>query len=147
MLPSRYLSHWYGFFLCIWFIGYSLGIQPIISLNPLYIAICHCFGFILLELYHILIKHQYIEPSFLLYKTSLHILPLLLLLYLGRTHIRTNAFLTLLVMTIPYLIYMGSTNKDIIDTYFGDNYPLTWDDIREICKHKNYMTCHLLQIV
>ena len=147
MLPSRYLSHWYGVFLCIWFIGYSRGIQPIISLNPFYVALVLCFGFFAIVSHHILIQGNHLETSFLMYMIVFHSAPLLLLLYLGRTHINCNALLTLVVMTLPYLIYMSSTNKDILDTYFGDTYPLTWNDIRKICKHKNYMTCHLLQIV
>ena len=58
--------------------------------------------------------------SFYVYDRLSQCAPLLLLLYLGRTHIRRNAFLTLVVMTLPYLIYMGSTNKDIVETYVGD---------------------------
>ena len=55
-----------------------------------------------------------------MYMIVFHSAPLLLLLYLGRTHINRNAFLTLVVMTLPYLIYMSSTNKDIVETYVGD---------------------------
>lgn len=148
MFPSRYISHWYGLYLLCWFTMYVTNVQKqtLVYLNPLYIAYAHCFGFILLEIYHIFVLQSDLEPSLVLYKTINHIAPLLILMWIGfRGH--KNALRNLLWITIPYVLYMLYTKQNIYEIYLTDKYPKGWKQVRKLCEKTKLPVCNLLDII
>lgn len=145
MLPSKFLSHWYGAYLYLWMFLYVCKVRGILSINPLYIVICYLYGFLVIESYHLLTATNS-NISFSACKLVMHVVPYLLLFYIVKEDLSLHpksAFITLILATLPYLIYMYNSNQSIHETYFSDTYPRTWDDLRTLCKDKDYVTCYI----
>lgn len=141
MILSKYLSHWYGFVLYLWLLAYYLNIQKITKyIDPYYIAFAFWFGYLIIEGVHTFYFKTDQQFSFLLYKILLHIIPLYTLIYINyRT---TNlAFLSLLLISIPYFIYIHSNGKTFFSVYFKDFYPRKWSDLDKLCKTNNVPIC------
>ena len=84
MILSKYLSHWYGSVLYLWLLAYYLNIQKITKyIDPYYIALAFCFGYLIIEGVHTFYFKTYQQFSFLLYKILLHIIPLYTLIYIN----------------------------------------------------------------
>ena len=141
MLLSKYASHWYGLCLYIWLFGYYFKMDSITKiLNPYYIAYVFCFGFLIIESYHVFYKKYHFQWSFLIYKILLHIIPLLILIYINYTN-TSGALLSLMAISIPYVLYMIYSNKSPVDVYFNDFYPKDWKDLDILCKTNNVPIC------
>ena len=141
MILSKYLSHWYGSVLYLWLIAYYFNIQIITkNINPYYIALLFCFGYLIIEGIHTFYYKKYQQFSFLLYKILLHITPICVLNYINY-HKTNHAFLPLLIISIPYFIYIHMNNKSLYSIYFVDFYPRKWSDLNKLCEKNNVPIC------
>ena len=76
---SKYFSHWLIIYFNIWFLGYIFNINYIIKyINPFYTSIFLLIGYIIVQLYNILIKKYKYEYSFISTTIITHVLPLIL---------------------------------------------------------------------
>tara|TARA_B100002051_G_C16729613_1_gene637443 strand:- start:446 stop:895 length:450 start_codon:yes stop_codon:yes gene_type:complete len=143
MIFSKYLSHWYGFVLYIWLLAYYFQFNIITELiNPYYIALAFCFGYLVIEACHIFYRKNYHQFSFLLYKILLHVIPLYILIYINYRE-KKGALLSFLVISIPYFIYIHKNNKSLYTVYFKDFYPTKWSDLEKLCEKNNVPICFL----
>ena len=133
---SKYFSHWLIIYFNIWFLGYIFNINYIIKyINPFYTSIFLLIGYIIIQLYNILIKKYKYEYSFLSVKIITHILPLILSYYLIKNK-HKYALINLLIIMILYIIYMNYIDRDIYYTYFIYKPPLNWKEYFKLCNNK-----------
>ena len=133
---SKYFSHWLIIYFNIWFLGYIFNINYIIKLiNPYYTSIFLLIGYIIIQLYNILLKKYKYEYSFLSVKIITHILPLILSYYLIKNK-HKYALINLLIIMILYIIYMNYIDRDIYHTYFIYKPPLNWKEYFKLCNNK-----------
>jgi hypothetical protein len=133
---SKYFSHWLIIYFNIWFLGYIFNINYIIKLiNPYYTSIFLLIGYIIIQLYNIIIKKYKYEYSFLSVKIITHILPLILSYYLIKNK-HKYALINLLIIMILYIIYMNYIDRDIYHTYFIYKPPLNWKEYFKLCNNK-----------
>ena len=133
---SKYFSHWLIIYFNIWFLGYIFNINYIIKyINPYYTSIFLLIGYIIVQLYNILIKKYKYECSFLSVKIITHILPLILSYYLIKNK-HKYALINLLIIMILYIIYMNYIDRDIYHTYFIYKPPLNWNEYFKLCDTK-----------
>jgi hypothetical protein len=135
MLP-KYISPWLSGFFLIWLFGYIFNIKIIINnINPYYTSILLLIGFIIIDLYNIIIRKYRYEYSFLFIKIMTHCLPLILSYYLLKNK-RKNALINLIIIVILYIIYIKYIDRDIYDTYFVHKAPSNWKEYLKLCKSK-----------
>lgn len=133
---SKYFSHWLIIYFNIWFLGYIFNINYIIKyINPYYTSIFLLIGYIIIQLYNIIIKKYKYEYSFLSVKIITHILPLILSYYLIKNK-HKYALINLLIIMILYIIYMNYIDRDIYHTYFIYKPPLNWKEYFKLCNNK-----------
>ena len=133
---SKYFSHWLIIYFNIWFLGYIFNINYIIKyINPYYTSIFLLIGYIIVQLYNILIKKYKYEYSFLSVKIIRHILPLILSYYLIKNK-HKYALINLLIIMILYIIYMNYIDRNIYHTYFIYKPPLNWNEYFKLCDTK-----------
>ena len=133
---SKYFSHWLIIYFNIWFLGYIFNINYIIKyINPYYTSIFSLIGYIIIQLYNILLKKYKYEYSFLSVKIITHILPLILSYYLIKNK-HKYALINLLIIMILYIIYMNYIDRDIYHTYFIYKPPLNWKEYFKLCNNK-----------
>jgi len=133
---SKYFSHWLIIYFNIWFLGYIFDINYIIKLiNPYYTSIFLLIGYIIIQLYNIIIKKYKYEYSFLSVEIITHILPLILSYYLIKNK-HKYALINLLIIMILYIIYMNYIDRDIYHTYFIYKPPLNWKEYFKLCNNK-----------
>ena len=133
---SKYFSHWLIVYFNIWFLGYIFNINYIIKyINPFYTSIFLLIGYIIVQLYNILIKKYKYEYSFLSVKIIRHILPLILSYYLIKNK-HKYALINLLIIMILYIIYMNYIDRNIYHTYFIYKPPLNWNEYFKLCDTK-----------
>ena len=133
---SKYFSHWLIIYFNIWFLGYIFDINYIIKLiNPYYTSIFLLIGYIIIQLYNILLKKYKYEYSFLSVEIITHILPLILSYYLIKNK-HKYALINLLIIMILYIIYMNYIDRDIYHTYFIYKPPLNWKEYFKLCNNK-----------
>ena len=120
----------------IWFLGYIFNINYIIKyINPFYTSIFLLIGYIIIQLYNIIIKKYKYEYSFLSITIITHILPLILSYYLIKNK-HKYALINLLIIMILYIIYMNYIDRNIYHTYFIYKPPLNWNEYFKLCKSK-----------
>ncbi len=133
---SKYFSHWLIIYFNIWFLGYIFNINYIIKLiNPYYTSIFLLIGYIIIQLYNIIIKKYKYEYSFLSVKIITHSIPLILSYYLIKNK-HKYALINLLIIMILYIIYMNYIDRDIYHTYFIYKPPLNWKEYFKLCNNK-----------
>ena len=133
---SKYFSHWLIIYFNIWFLGYIFNINYIIKLiNPYYTSIFLLIGYIIIQLYNILLKKYKYEYSFLSVTIITHIIPLILSYYLIKNK-HKYALINLLIIMILYIIYMNYIDRDIYHTYFIYKPPLNWKEYFKLCNNK-----------
>ena len=133
---SKYFSHWLIIYFNIWFLGYIFNINYIIKLiNPYYTSIFLLIGYIIIQLYNIILKKYKYEYSFLFTKIITHIIPLILSYYLIKNK-HKYALINLLIIMILYIIYMNYIDRDIYHTYFIYKPPLNWKEYFKLCNNK-----------
>ena len=133
---SKYFSHWLIIYFNIWFLGYIFNINYIIKyINPYYTSIFLLIGYIIIQLYNILLKKYKYEYSFLSVKIITHIIPLILSYYLIKNK-HKYALINLLIIMILYIIYMNYIDRDIYHTYFIYKPPLNWKEYFKLCNNK-----------
>ena len=133
---SKYFSHWLIIYFNIWFLGYIFNINYIIKyINPYYTSIFLLIGYIIIQLYNILLKKYKYEYSFLFTKIITHIIPLILSYYLIKNK-HKYALINLLIIMILYIIYMNYIDRDIYHTYFIYKPPLNWKEYFKLCNNK-----------
>ena len=133
---SKYFSHWLIIYFNIWFLGYIFNINYIIKyINPYYTSIFLLIGYIIIQLYNIIIKKYKYEYSFLSVEIITHILPLILSYYLIKNK-HKYALINLLIIMILYIIYMNYIDRDIYHTYFIYKPPLNWKEYFKLCNNK-----------
>ena len=133
---SKYFSHWLIIYFYIWFLGYLFNINYIIKyINPYYTSIFLLIGYIIIQLYNILLKKYKYEYSFLSVKIITHIIPLILSYYLIKNK-HKYALINLLIIMILYIIYMNYIDRDIYHTYFIYKPPLNWKEYFKLCNNK-----------
>jgi hypothetical protein len=133
---SKYFSHWLIIYFYIWFLGYLFNINYIIKyINPYYTSIFLLIGYIIIQLYNILLKKYKYEYSFLFTKIITHIIPLILSYYLIKNK-HKYALINLLIIMILYIIYMNYIDRDIYHTYFIYKPPLNWKEYFKLCNNK-----------
>ena len=133
---SKYFSHWLIIYFNIWFLGYIFNINYIIKyINPYYTSIFLLIGYIIIQLYNIIIKKYKYEYSFLSVKIITHIIPLILSYYLIKNK-HKYALINLLIIMILYIIYMNYIDRDIYHTYFIYKPPLNWKEYFKLCNNK-----------
>ena len=133
---SKYFSNWLIIYFYIWFLGYLFNINYIIKyINPYYTSIFLLIGYIIIQLYNILLKKYKYEYSFLFTKIITHIIPLILSYYLIKNK-HKYALINLLIIMILYIIYMNYIDRDIYHTYFIYKPPLNWKEYFKLCNNK-----------
>ena len=133
---SKYFSHWLIIYFNIWFLGYIFNINYIIKyINPYYTSIFLLIGYIIIQLYNILLKKYKYEYSFLSVKIITHSIPLILSYYLIKNK-HKYALINLLIIMILYIIYMNYIDRDIYHTYFIYKPPLNWKEYFKLCNNK-----------
>ena len=133
---SKYFSHWLIIYFNIWFLGYIFNINYIIKyINPYYTSIFLLIGYIIIQLYNIIIKKYKYEYSFLSVKIITHSIPLILSYYLIKNK-HKYALINLLIIMILYIIYMNYIDRDIYHTYFIYKPPLNWKEYFKLCNNK-----------
>ena len=133
---SKYFSHWLIIYFNIWFLGYIFNINYIIKyINPYYTSIFLLIGYIIVQLYNIIIKKYKYEYSFLSVKIITHSIPLILSYYLIKNK-HKYALINLLIIMILYIIYMNYIDRDIYHTYFIYKPPLNWKEYFKLCNNK-----------
>ena len=133
---SKYFSHWLIVYFYIWFLGYIFNINYIIKyINPFYTSIFLLIGYIIVQLYNILIKKYKYEYSFISTTIITHVLPLILSYYLIKNK-HKYALINLLIIMILYIIYMNYIDRNIYHTYFIYKPPLNWNEYFKLCKTK-----------
>jgi len=133
---SKYFSHWLIIYFNIWFLGYIFNINYIIKyINPYYTSIFLLIGYIIIQLYNILLKKYKYEYSFLSVTIITHIIPLILSYYLIKNK-HKYALINLLIIMILYIIYMNYIDRDIYHTYFIYKPPLNWKEYFKLCNNK-----------
>ena len=133
---SKYFSHWLIIYFNIWFLGYIFNINYIIKyINPYYTSIFLLIGYIIIQLYNILLKKYKYEYSFLSVKIITHVIPLILSYYLIKNK-HKYALINLLIIMILYIIYMNYIDRDIYHTYFIYKPPLNWKEYFKLCNNK-----------
>ena len=133
---SKYLSHWLIVYFILWFLAYIFNINYIIKyINPYYTSIFLLIGYIIIQLYNIIIKKYKYEYSFLSVKIITHILPLILSYYLIKNK-HKYALINLLIIMILYIIYMNYIDRNIYHTYFIYKPPLNWNEYFKLCDTK-----------
>jgi hypothetical protein len=133
---SKYGSYWLVSYFAFWFLGYIFNINIIIKyINPYYTSILLLIGYIIIQLYYILIKKYKYELSFILVTFITHLLPLILSYYLIKNkHKHKYAVINLIIIVVLYVIYMKYINRDIYHTYFVYKPPLKWKEYIRVCK-------------
>ena len=133
---SKYFSHWLIIYFNIWFLGYIFNVNYIIKyINPYYTSIFLLIGYIIVQLYNIIIKKYKYEYSFLSVKIITHSIPLILSYYLIKNK-HKYALINLLIIMILYIIYMNYIDRDIYHTYFIYKPPLNWKEYFKLCNNK-----------
>jgi len=133
---SKYFSHWLIIYFNFWFLGYIFNINYIIKyINPYYTSIFLLIGYIIIQLYNILLKKYKYEYSFLSVTIITHIIPLILSYYLIKNK-HKYALINLLIIMILYIIYMNYIDRDIYHTYFIYKPPLNWKEYFKLCNNK-----------
>ena len=101
---SKYGSYWLVSYFAFWFLGYIFNINIIIKyINPYYTSILLLIGYIIIQLYYILIKKYKYELSFILVTFITHLLPLILSYYLIKNkHKHKYAVINLIIIVTLY---------------------------------------------
>lgn len=146
MYLSKYLSHWFTVVFIAWFVAYGLRIKAITQVfNPYYIALATFFGYLGLEGYMVFYKEYSLQPSFLMMKVVVHLLPLAILWYIGYRSTK-NALRSLLMVVVLYIAYITQYYENVTDPYFKDPYPRNWSDLDELCENTNYLICRVIRM-
>ena len=141
MYLSKYLSHWFTVVFIAWFVAYGLRIKAITqNFNPYYIALATFFGYLGVEGYMVFYKEYSLQPSFLMMKVVVHLLPLAILWYIGYRSTK-NAMRSLLLIVVLYIAYIKQSYGNITDPYLRDYYPRKWSDLDSFCENTNYPVC------
>ena len=136
---SKYICNWIQQLFYFWlFFGYYLNNQIIFKyINPFYLVIFQIFAQLFIYFYLIYSnKFKYDEDndnySYLISNIVIHIIPLIIMINLGKIQ-HKYAFETFIIVIIFYYLYMRWINRSIYELYFENNLVQSWDEMKKIC--------------